>query len=115
TRYAAPRNDFLPRVRKALEIAATGGAEAVEVHNLGILKIAHDEVPALPAHVGGFANVYTDAGAEVLKGFGATRITPNYELQLEEIDQSARASGFSMEQLFNCDIACAVWDYSWRP
>ncbi|PYM07529.1 MAG: peptidase U32 [Candidatus Rokuibacteriota bacterium] len=111
TTYAAPRNDFLPRVRKALEIAATGGAEAVEVHNLGILKIAHDEVPALPAHVGGFANVYTDAGAEVLKGFGATRITPNYELQLEEIDQIARDSGIAMELLVHGKMPLGISDY----
>src|SRR5574337_1521619 len=57
--YAAPRNDFLPRIRKGLEVAATAGAEAVEVHNLGILKVAHDNFPELPVHVGGFANVYT--------------------------------------------------------
>jgi len=35
--YAAPRNDFLPRIRKSLEVAAASGADAVEVHNLGIL------------------------------------------------------------------------------
>jgi len=57
TSYAAPLNDFLPRVRRILEVAATEGAEAVEVHNLGILKIVHDEFPGLPVHIGGFANV----------------------------------------------------------
>ena len=39
TTYAAPRNDVLPRIRQALEVAAAHGADAVEVHNLGVLKI----------------------------------------------------------------------------
>jgi collagenase-like PrtC family protease len=92
--YAAPRNDFLPRIQKTLEVAAEAGAEAVEIHNLGVLKIAHDQFPGLPVHVGGFANVYTDAGVEVLRGFGAVRFTPNYELSLDEIRRlRSRADG----------------------
>ena len=39
TTYAAPRNDFLPKVRKMLAAAAEGGADAVEVHNLGVVRI----------------------------------------------------------------------------
>ncbi|HSP93919.1 MAG TPA: U32 family peptidase, partial [Thermoanaerobaculia bacterium] len=49
TTYAGPRNDFLPKMRKMLEASAAAGADAVEVHNLGILKIAHDEFPEIPA------------------------------------------------------------------
>ena len=97
--YAAPRNDFLPRIRRTLEVAATGGAHAVEVHNFGILKIAHDEFPGLPVHIGGFANVYTDAGVEVLRGFGAVRFTPNYELSLDEIHEITTACGVPAELL----------------
>ncbi len=111
TTYAAPRNDFLPRLRKVLETAAAEGAEAVEVHNLGVLKIVHDEFPGLPVHVGGFANVYTDAGAEVLKGFGAARITPNYELHLDEVDQIARDCGIAMELLVHGKMPLGVSDY----
>jgi putative protease len=111
TTYAAPRNDVLPRIRQALEVAAAHGADAVEVHNLGVLKIVHDEFPALPAHVGGFANVYTDAGAEVLKSFGAARLTPNYELSLDEIDQIARASGVPTEILVHGKMPLGVSDY----
>jgi len=109
--YAAPRNDFLPRLRKALEVAVTAGAAAVEVHNLGILKIVRDEFPSLPAHIGGFANVYTDAGALVLKDFGAVRITPNYELDLQEIDQIARDGGLPMELLVHGKMPLGISDY----
>ena len=109
--YAAPRNDYLPRVRKTLEVAAREGAEAVEAHNLGILKIAHDEFPGLPVHIGGFANVYTDAGVEVLRGFGAVRITPNYELSLEEIHDIASTCGVPMELMIHGKMPLGVSDY----
>lgn len=111
TTYSAPRNDFLPRVRTMLEVAAEEGAEAVEVHNLGILKIVHDGFPGLPVHVGGFANVYTDAGVEVLRGFGAVRLTPNYELSLDEIREITGACQVPMELLVHGKMPLGVSDY----
>ena len=109
--YAAPRNDFLPRIRRALEVTVTAGADAVEVHNLGVLKIAHDEFPGLPVHVGGFANVYTDAGVEVLRGFGAVRFTPNYELSLDEIREIVTTCRAPMELLVHGKMPLGVSDY----
>ncbi|HTO89465.1 MAG TPA: peptidase U32 family protein [Thermoanaerobaculia bacterium] len=111
TTYAAPRNDFLPNVRKMLEASAAAGAEAVEIHNLGILKIAHDEFPELPVHIGGFANLYTGAGAEVLRGFGAVRFTPNYELSLDEIREIETACDAPMEILVHGKIPLGISDY----
>ncbi|HUM00821.1 MAG TPA: U32 family peptidase, partial [Thermoanaerobaculia bacterium] len=111
TTYAAPRNDFLPKVQRMLEAAATSGAEAVEIHNLGVLKMAHDAVPELPVHIGGFANVYTAAGAEVLRGYGAVRFTPNYELSLEEIREIAAVCDAPMELLVHGKMPLGVSDY----
>lgn len=111
TTYAAPRNDFLPKVRKMLEASAAAAAEAVEVHNLGILKIARDEFPELPVHIGGFANVYTAAGVEVLRGFGAVRFAPNYELSLDEIDEITAACGAPMELLVHGKMPLGISDY----
>jgi len=111
TTYAGPRNDFLPRVRKMLEASAAAGAEAVEVHNLGILKIAHDEFPQLPVHIGGFANVYTAPGVEVLREFGAVRFTPNYELSLDEINEITTACGAPMELLVHGKMPLGISDY----
>jgi U32 family peptidase len=111
TTYAAPRNDFLPKVRRMLEASVEAGAQAVEVHNLGILKIVHDEFPQLPVHVGGFANVYTAAGVEVLRDFGAVRFTPNYELSLDEINEIATACGAPMELLVHGKMPLGISDY----
>jgi putative protease len=109
--YAAPRNDFLPKVRKMLEVSAEAGADAVEIHNLGILKIAHDEFPELPVHVGGFANLYTAAGVEVLRGLGAVRFTPNYELSLDEIREVTADGGARMELLVHGKMPLGISDY----
>jgi putative protease len=111
TTYAAPRNDFLPKVRRMLEAASTGGAEAIEIHNLGILRIAHEEFPQLPVHVGGFANLYTAAGADVLRGFGAVRVTPNYELSLDEIGEIRAACGLPVELLVHGKMPLGISDY----
>ena len=111
TTYAAPRNDFLPKVRKMLEVSAAAGAEAVEIHNLGIVKIAHDEFPGLPTHIGGFANLYTAAGVEVLRGLGAVRFTPNYEMSLDEIREITTACGASMELLVHGKMPLGISDY----
>lgn len=111
TTYAAPRNDFLPRVRQVLEVSAEAGADAVEVHNLGIVKIARDEFPGMPLHIGGFANVYTSAGVEVLRGFGAVRFTPNYELSLDEIGEITAACGAPMELLVHGKMPLGISDY----
>jgi U32 family peptidase len=111
TSYAAPRNDALPKVQVALETAAAAGADAVEVHNLGVLRMVHEQFPGMPAHVGGFANVYTDAGAEVLKEYGAVRFTPNYEVSLEEMQAIARGAGIPAELQVHGKMPLGVSDY----
>ena len=109
--YAAPRNDSLPKVQQALETAAQAGADAVEVHNLGVLRTLHERFPQMPVHIGGFANVYTDAGASVLREYGAVRFTPNYEISLEEVKAIAAASRLSAEVLVHGKMPLGVSDY----
>jgi U32 family peptidase len=111
TSYAAPRNDVLPKVQKALETAAAAGADAVEVHNLGVLRMVHEQFPGMPAHVGGFANVYTDAGAEVLKEYGAVRFTPNYEISLDEVGAITSGVGMPAELVVHGKMPLGVSDY----
>lgn len=111
TSYAAPRNDVLPKVQKALETAAAAGADAVEVHNLGVLRMVHEQFPGMPAHIGGFANVYTDAGAEVLKEYGAVRFTPNYEISLDEVGAITNGVGLPAELVVHGKMPLGVSDY----
>lgn len=109
--YAAPRNYFLPQIRKAIAVAADEGVDAVEAHNLGVVRILHNEFPSLAIHIGGFANVYTDTGAAVLRDYGGSRVTPNYELSLEEMEGMARSSGLPVEVLVHGKMPLGVSDY----
>ena len=111
TTYAGPRNDALPKVQVALETAAAAGADAVEAHNLGVLRLLHEQFPGMPAHIGGFANVYTGAGTEVLKEYGAVRFTPNYEISLEEVETIAAGVGIPAELLVHGKMPLGFSDY----
>jgi U32 family peptidase len=111
TSYAAPRNNVLPKVQKALEVSVSAGANAVEVHNLGVLRMLHEQFPGMPIHIGGFANIYTDVGAAVLKEYGAVRFTPNYEISLEEINTIVVSSGIPAEILVHGKMPLGVSDY----
>ncbi len=111
TTYAAPRNYFLPQIRKAIAVAAEDGVEAVEAHNLGVVRILHEEFPTLKIHIGGFANAYTDTGAAVLRDYGAVRVTPNYELSLEEIEGMAKSTNLDLEILLHGKMPLGISDY----
>ncbi len=111
TSYAAPRNDSLPQVQKVLETAISAGADAIEVHNLGVLRMVHEQFPGTAVHVGGFANVYTDAGASVMKEYGAVRFTPNYEISLEEVQAVVASCGVPAEILVHGKMPLGVSDY----
>lgn len=110
TTYAAVPNRSLPVIRRAVEVAAAEGADAVEVHALGLVTLLRDEFPGLPVHVGHFANVYTDAGVEVLEAFGVARVTPSHELTLDEVDAIARTSSVPLEILVHGKLPLGVSD-----
>ena len=111
TTYAAPRNEALPKVQKAIETAAEAGADGIEVHNLGVLRMLHEQFPRFPAHIGGFANVYTDAGVEALKEYSAVRFTPNYEISLDEVKAITESTGLPAELLIHGKMPLGISDY----
>ena len=58
--------------------------DAIEVHNLGVLRMLREMGCSKPVHLGVFGNLYTDATARVVKDYGVTRVYPNPELSLKE-------------------------------
>lgn len=93
---AAPTTEELPAVRELVAVAMTEGIDAVEAHNLGVIHLLAREFPGLVLHAGCFANVYTHLAAMELARYGVTRVTPNFELSLEEIDYLREASGLDV-------------------
>lgn len=83
--YAVPGNDDLPWVSDLIDYALELPFDALEVHNLGLLRMLREKGCPLPIHLGVFGNLYTHETARVLKDYGVTRVYPNPELSLKEI------------------------------
>jgi len=108
TSPAAPRGHDLPRVGALIEAAASAGADALEVHNMGVLRMLRERGNPLPAHMGAFANVYTHLSAAVMRDYGATRVRPNAEVNLEESAIIAVEGGVEVEVLVHGKIPLGV-------
>jgi len=108
TTPAAPRGHDLPRVGSLIEEAAAAGADALEIHNMGVLRMLREKGNPLPAHMGAFANVYTHLSAAVMREYGATRVRPNAEVNLEESAILADEGEVEVEVLVHGKIPLGV-------
>ncbi len=108
TSPAAPRGRDLPRVGALIDSAAAAGADALEVHNMGVLRILRGKGNPLPAHMGAFANVYTHLAARVMRDYGAVRVRPNAEVSLDEMRTIAADGGVEVEILVHGKIPLGV-------
>lgn len=108
TSPAAPRGRDMDHVARLIDAAAAAGADALEVHNMGVLRILREKGNPLPAHVGAFANVYTHLAARVMREYGAVRVRPNAEVSLSEMGVIAREGGVEIELLVHGKIPLGV-------
>ncbi len=83
--YAVPSNHDIPWMRNVIQAALRLPFDALEVHNLGLLRLLREMDCTVPLHLGVFGNLYTDATARVVKDYGVTRVYPNPELSLKEL------------------------------
>jgi putative protease len=84
--YAEPRNKDLLWIERLLEHASSLPLNGIEVHNLGLVRLVKKMSLPFPVHLGIFANLYTHETAKLLHRMGVTRVFPNPELSLEEIN-----------------------------
>jgi putative protease len=108
TSPAAPRGRDMPHVERLIHAAASAGADALEVHNMGVLRVLRERGIPLPAHMGAFANVYTHLAAQVMRDFGAVRVRPNAEVSLAEMAIIAREAGVEVEILAHGKIPLGI-------
>ena len=107
---AVPREADLPHVARLVDAATAAGADALEIHNLGVLRILREKGRPVPAHMGAYANVYTHLAAGVMRDAGAVRVRPNAEVTLEESAVLAREAGVEVELLVHGKIPLGVTD-----
>ncbi|MCL5966676.1 MAG: U32 family peptidase [Deltaproteobacteria bacterium] len=110
TTPAAPRGKDLDQVARLIDAAAAAGADALEVHNMGVLRMLRGRGNPLPAHMGAYANVYTHLGAKVMREYGASRVRPNAEVSLEEMGTIASEGDVEVELLVHGKIPLGVTD-----
>jgi len=84
--YVEPWSDKIQEIQKMVEIALKEGIDAVEVADLGVLRMVYRNFPKLDIHVSNFVNLFNKKSAEFLSGFNVKRIMPYPELSLKEID-----------------------------
>ncbi len=108
TSPAAPRGHDIPQVERLIDAAAGAGADALEIHNMGVLRILKEKGIPLPAHLGAYANVYTHLAAKVMRDYGAVRVRPNAEVSLEEMAVIARDAGVEVEILAHGKIPLGI-------
>ncbi len=107
---AVPRQSDLPHVSRLVDAAASAGADALEIHNMGVLRVVREKGGPVPAHMGAYANVYTHLAAAVMRDAGAVRVRPNAEVSLEEAAILARDAGVEVEVLVHGKIPLGVTD-----
>lgn len=110
TTPAVPREADLPHVSRLVDAAAGAGADALEVHNMGVLRIVREKGRPVPVHMGAYANVYTHLAAAVMRDAGAVRVRPNAEVTLEEAATIAREARLETELLVHGKIPLGVTD-----
>src|SRR5574341_211323 len=110
TTPAAPRGKDLDHVGRLIDAAAAAGADALEIHNMGVLRMLRGSGNPLPAHMGAYANVYTHLAANVMREYGATRVRPNAEVSLGEMETIAAEGAVEIELLVHGKIPLGVTD-----
>jgi putative protease len=98
---AAPLTPDLPQVEKILLEALKLPVDAIEVHSYGVMRMAQRLCPRIPLHLGGLSNLYTGATANIVKSWGVKRVTPNYELSLEDMTRIQQESQLPVELLLH--------------
>lgn len=83
--YAVPSNDDMQWMQDFMQKLVKLPIDAIEVHNMGVLRMLREMGNKIPVHLGVFGNLYTHETARVLKDFGVERVYPNPELSLKEI------------------------------
>ena len=107
---AVPREADLPHVIRLVDAAAAAGVDALEIHNMGVLRILREKGGPVPAHMGAYANVYTHLAAGVMRDAGAVRVRPNAEVTLEEMAVLAREAEVEVEVLVHGKIPLGITD-----
>ncbi|MCI8308191.1 MAG: U32 family peptidase [Lachnospiraceae bacterium] len=84
------------------------GVDAVIVQDMGVLRFIHKEFPDLPIHASTQMSVLRAEAADILKGYGVTRVVPARELTLSEIGELDRGTDLEIEVFVHGALCCSM-------
>ncbi|MCD4783505.1 MAG: U32 family peptidase [Candidatus Eremiobacteraeota bacterium] len=99
--FSVPRNKDLAAIERQLKFIGDRSLpiDAIEAHNTGVLSMIREILPGIPVHMGCLSNIYTDSTVNLLKEYGVTRVSPNHELSLDELEIVKDRCGVEVEIL----------------
>ena len=86
TTPVVPESKDFESVEAIVTRAALAGADALEVHDAGVLRWTRLNFPDLPVHLSSFMNIYQPETAVLYMDMGITRIVPANELLESEVE-----------------------------
>lgn len=95
--YVEPWSDTTARLRRTIERSVRWGIDAVEISDLGVLRIVAATWPALAIHISQFIKLFNPQSVGTIAQGRVQRIMPNPELSLDEIDTLREGSSIPLE------------------
>ncbi|MDR1701362.1 MAG: U32 family peptidase [Sporomusaceae bacterium] len=94
----------IPGMRDYLKLLGEVKPDALIVQDLSVISIARDLGSAIPLHASVMMNVHNAPYANVLKGYGVSRIVAGRELTLKDIALLKKETGLEMEYFIHGDM-----------
>ena len=88
--------------------AAEAGVDAVIVQDLGLAKMIHESIPALPMHASTQLTIHNKSGVLEAKKLGFSRVVLARELTLNEIKDIAQSTDMEIEVFIHGALCMCV-------
>ena len=95
--YVEPWTEKLSHISRMIEVGLDAGIEAVEISDLGVLRLISTEFKDINVHVSNYVNLFNSQSAKYLSRYNVKRILPYPELSLQEIDKIKEGGSVSIE------------------
>ena len=95
--YVDPRIGTFAGLEHLIEIALKAGVDAVEVSNLGVLRLIYNHFPGVDIYASNYIRLFNVSSVKALSTFNVKRIVPYPELSLAEIEEMKENSSVDIE------------------
>ncbi len=91
------KDSELEEAAEYLQFLCNSGADAVIVHDLGLLRMSREQLPELPVHSSTQMTIHNAEGVKFLQKMGVKRVVLAREMPLDEIKRIKTETGMEIE------------------